>query len=290
MLPIRTVQCSVDFSAVTARQMRIAAGLCRTFGARLILHHNIFEVARGSGVGWMSAAAHPPESTDFVERTLESLASECPDVVVESHITRGGLAESVLALGDAMAADLVVLSVHGGSSEESLEDDHVSLTEQVLERGKRDVLVLHATDAAEGDVLFDADGQRRVALVPTDLSTASRAAMDLASELARRLPLELHVLHLVARGTGKHGSVSDAKEGLAGLVAKDLADRTVLHVEDGEVVPGIVRAAERLDASCIVMGEHTRAPIRRWFARRNTSRAVLRQAPCPVWYVPGRVA
>ena len=33
------------------------------------------------------------------------------------------------------------------------------------------------------------------------------------------------------------------------------------------------------------MGEHTRVPIKRWLTH-DTSRAVLHEAPCPVWYVP----
>ena len=59
-----------------------------------------------------------------------------------------------------------------------------------------------------------------------------------------------------------------------------------MHVEDGDPAQGIIRAAETTSADYIVMGEHTRAPIRRWVSK-DTSRAVLRDSPCPVWYVPG---
>ena len=53
MLSVRTVLCPVDFSSATPRQVELAVDLCRAFGARLVLHHNVIEVAIGSGVSWM---------------------------------------------------------------------------------------------------------------------------------------------------------------------------------------------------------------------------------------------
>jgi nucleotide-binding universal stress UspA family protein len=69
------------------------------------------------------------------------------------------------------------------------------------------------------------------------------------------------------------------------LVPDDLAERVKLDVEHGDAARGIAEAADRLSAACIVMGEHTHTPVRRWFGRDN-SRAVLHTAHCPVWYVP----
>ena len=40
MTVIKTILCPVDFSQATARQVELAAGLARLFGARLVLHHN----------------------------------------------------------------------------------------------------------------------------------------------------------------------------------------------------------------------------------------------------------
>ena len=58
MLSIRTVLCSVDFSAATARQVDLAVEICQAFGAQLVLHHNHVDMAIGSGVGWMWATGH----------------------------------------------------------------------------------------------------------------------------------------------------------------------------------------------------------------------------------------
>jgi nucleotide-binding universal stress UspA family protein len=69
-------------------------------------------------------------------------------------------------------------------------------------------------------------------------------------------------------------------------VPADLAARTHLHLESGDPPAAIAAAAERLDASLVIMGEHTRAPLRRLWSQ-DTSLAVLRHAHCPVWFVPG---
>lgn len=77
--------------------------------------------------------------------------------------------------------------------------------------------------------------------------------------------------------------------GLRAMIPHDLAARTRVHVREGDPSLGIVQQAKDLAASCIVMGEHTRAPLRRWLSH-DTSRGVLHEAPCPVWYVSGQIA
>ena len=47
----------------------------------------------------------------------------------------------------------------------------------------------------------------------------------------------------------------------------------------------ITRMAAELAAKCIVMGEHARTPLKRWFTE-DIARAVLHDAPCPVLFVP----
>jgi nucleotide-binding universal stress UspA family protein len=81
----------------------------------------------------------------------------------------------------------------------------------------------------------------------------------------------------------------EARRRLRALLPEELAGRAQLHVGHGDPARGIVRAADELAASCIVMGEHTHQPLRRWLSR-DTARAVLEAAPCPVWYVPARAA
>ena len=58
MIALETVLCPVDFSPATLRQVDVAADLCRTFSARLVLHHNRHSLGAVASVGWMWNADH----------------------------------------------------------------------------------------------------------------------------------------------------------------------------------------------------------------------------------------
>jgi nucleotide-binding universal stress UspA family protein len=290
MIALKTVHCPVDFSATMPRQIDVAADLCRAFGAKLVLHHNRHALGTGASVGWMWNADHHGNSRSQVEARLAEWMSRIPEgVIVEPLITEGPVSRAVLAVSEAVKADLVVLTAHG-----TMAEDHASITEQVLASGKRAVLVLHESSVERRSPRFASSStERQVVIAPTDLTPESRAAIELGFDLARALPIDLHLLHLVPPGAARRASNGSAIEAatrqLRELVPAELADRAQLHVEDGDPARGIIRAARELDASCIVMGEHARAPLRRWFSR-DTSREVLHDAPCPIWYVPGRAA
>jgi nucleotide-binding universal stress UspA family protein len=277
MIAIRTILSPVNFSPATARQVGVAAGLCEKFNARLVLHHNLSAVAIGAGVGWMWAADHPAMSEETVQRRLYELAQSCTEIETETRITQGPSSVAVLAVSEAVGADLIVLSTHNTSPE-----DHASVAEVVLESGERSVLALHDSTDDERVFHFDPSSERRqVTLVPTDLTRDSRIAVDFAFELARTLPLEIHLLHLVSH---RH-SVIDAERQLRALVPADSSTYSSVHARPGDAVEGILQSAKDLSAACVIMGEHTREPLRRWLSR-DTSQAVLHKAPCPVWYVP----
>jgi nucleotide-binding universal stress UspA family protein len=289
MIAIRTALCPVDFSAATARQVDLAADICRAFGARLVLHHDVKDVSPGAGVGWMWRADHGGSVAADVAGRLSQLAERVPrSLVVETCITNGAVAAAVMAVAEAAEADLVVLSEHAGKTE-----DHVSVIETLLERSGRAVLAIH--DPGEDTILprFAAACDQSLMqsiLAPVNLTTEEHPSIDLACDLARLLPLRLHLLHVIEPKAVRN--ISEAEPAsiqprLAALVPPDLAARTSVHIGDGDPVPAIVEAAKRLAVSCIVMGEHTRVPVRRWFTR-DTARGVLHVAPCPVWYVPPR--
>ncbi|HVL69856.1 MAG TPA: universal stress protein [Vicinamibacterales bacterium] len=283
MLPLRTVLCPVDFSPATGRQIDLAADVCRAFGARLVLHHNRHSLGTGASVGWMWNADHHGECRATLEARLQEWLTRVPaDVGADGLITEGPVSRAVLAVGEAVGADLVVLTAHGSSPE-----DHASVTEKLLEEGQRAVLVLHEPEVEPRTPHFASPGGgAQVVLAPTDLMPQSRAAVELGLDLARTLPLDLHLLHVLPNGRARGAAGDDALAQLGALVPQDLVGRVALHVEHGDPAKEIARAADQLAAACIVMGEHARTPLRRWFSR-DTSRAVLRQAHCPVWYVPG---
>jgi nucleotide-binding universal stress UspA family protein len=286
MITLKTVLCPVDFSPATQRQVDLAADLCRTFGARLVLHHNAHSFGTGASVGWMWKADHHGETPASREAKLQEYRSRMPDgVMSDTLLTEGPVSRAVLAVSESIKADLVVLTAHGTHS-----DEHQSITERVLEEGNRAVLVLHEAVVEPRTLRFaSAGGERQVVIAPTDLKPDSHAAVELGLELARRLPIELHLLHVIPGGVlhrANGQSEEDARRRMRALLPQDLADRTQLHVEHGDPSKGIARAADQLSASCIVMGEHARTSMKSWFSR-GTSHEVLHQAHCPVWYVPG---
>jgi nucleotide-binding universal stress UspA family protein len=287
MIALKTVLCPVDFSPATPRQVDLAADLCRAFGARLVLHHNRCSFGAVASVGWMWNADHQGDCQAVVEAKLQDCLSRVPDSVpTEPLITEGPPSRAVLAAGELVEADLVVLTAHGTHA-----DDHASITQHLLEDGGRAVLALHEQKIEPRTPRFASEStDPQVVVAPTGFEPDSRSALELGFDLARQLPIELHLLHLRpdSRPHRGHYASSDAEAlmKLRALVPAELSDRVKLHVVHDDVAHGIGAVAERLSAVCIVMGEHTRTPLRRWFGHA-TSRAVLHHAHCPVWYVPG---
>ena len=285
MLSLNTILCPVDFSDSTPRQVKLAADIARLSGGRLVLHHNLASLGMGSGVGWMwSADQRPPLSSEEAAARLETLATELVNgMAVELRITEGPASKAVVTISNAVEADLIVLSTHQASS-----DEHTSVTSTVLDKAHRAVLALHDTAVDTHTLVLEPPSDtKQVLLVPTDLTPESKAAVAFAFELAKTLQFQVHLMHFIRPGTTPHDSaVFDA---LRGLVPEEFHDATRVSVRDADPSHGIARAAADVGASCIVMGEHTRGLLRRWFSH-DTSDGVLHEAPCPVWYVPGQRA
>ncbi len=287
MVDIKTVLCPVDFSDATERQVHFAVDLCRLFGARLVVHHNLAGVGTGAAVGWMWAATHPgvPSKTTATEKLGRLLAGIPSDVASQARLTQGLPTDSVLAAAQHARADLVVLTAHGGSH-----DEHMSLSEQVLERCDCAVLALHDASVDHAAPRFTSPGQepQRV-LVADSFSESSAAAVECAFDLARRFPVEVHLLHIEPARGSRDEPVSeladDDRRRLRALLPSDLAHHAQIHVAAGDPTREIAAAAERIGAALIMMGEHSRTGLWRWLSR-DTGRFMLHHSHCPVWYVP----
>ncbi len=136
-------------------------------------------------------------------------------------------------------------------------------------------------------------------LVPFDFSDHSRAALALATDLARRVGAEVQLLHIVvpivlsvpAVGPTPMPALGlsvdlprEAERSLAQLVAPLVESglRVETHVvESSSIADTIRRYAEKIGADLIVMGTHGRTAIARVLLGSVTERTV-REAPCPV--------
>ena len=285
MPSIRTVLCPVDFSAATVRQVDLAADLCRAFGARLILQHNQVELAIGSGVGWMWAPEHGDPAPTAEQRLLDLMARVPQGTRAEVRLTHGAVADAIMATGEAVNADLVVMSTRGET-----DDGDRSITERVLQSATLPVLVLHEGGHDQRAPRFSANAtEPQPLLVATDLTAASGPAVDLAFDLSRQFGFDVHLLHVLARGGAEGEAAERARRTMASLVSPDMKPQPVLHVQTGKPARAIARVADQIGAVCIVMGEHERTPLRHWF-RPDATQAVLHPARCPIWYVPRQVS
>jgi len=297
MKPIQTILCPVDLSDFSPREVELAVELARTFGSRLVLHHNLPATGFGLAKSWEWKMTHPGAQADQpAETRMERLAAQVPeDVPVETMITDGPLAIGVARLAEQLPADLVLLACHGCSSEE-----HASLTEDLMGRCNSPLLTLHEGKEHAWSLHLDRRSDRLLRfLVPTDFSTAAGEAVRYAFDLARQIPAEVHLLHVVTSSTApvapidavgpavpyREAAMADAKERIEDLVPGDLDPRVRRHVKFGRADEVILGLAEELEPDLIVMGERARELLRR-FLTRDTARKVLHAAACPVWFVP----
>ena len=133
-------------------------------------------------------------------------------------------------------------------------------------------------------------------LVPTDFSTGSRAALDLACDLGTRLGVPLLLMHAYALPAYPlpEGVVLATPEQTAQVVGKssqalhlevELARGRGVTVEsllhEGDAFDTIMEVAKERDIDLIVMGTHGR----RGFAHAllgSITEKLVRRAPCPV--------
>ena len=280
---IRTVLCPIDFSQLANQELDLAVQVCEAFQARLVLHHNLAAVSPAFSKGWEWDQSHSKDerSEADAERRLAELMRQLPRTVQpEATITHGPLAPVVLALAAQLPADLLVLGTHGWSTE-----DHASVTENILERTPCPVLTIRDAEALRGFRLRpepERDPLRVV--VPTDFSRSAARAVAYAVELARQLPLELHLLH-VSPGP----ATDDLLETLANSVPPDMKQRAQYHLRVGRPLEEIEAGLRQLAPGLVVMGTHARDFWRRFFTR-DMARRILHDASCPVCFVPASMS
>jgi nucleotide-binding universal stress UspA family protein len=269
----------MDFSELAEREFQMAVHVCEALGARLVLHHNVSAVSAAFSKAWEWDQSHQrdePTAAD-AERRLETLMKRLPrGVTAEAALTHGPLAAVLLALAEKLPADLLVLGTHGWSNE-----DHASITERIIEQTPCPVLTIRDSGAARAFRLTSEPGLPgpRV-VVPTDFSPSGTRAVEFAIDVARQLPIDLHLVHI-----SPTPDIDPALGTLVNLVPPELKSRTQCHVRVGTTLDELDTLLGELRPELIVMGTHARGFWRRLFTRDN-ARQVLHAANCPVCFVP----
>jgi len=282
-MAIRTVLCPTDFTPLADRAVSLAARICRAYGARLVLEHNLdARPPTFLSVEWMwsedqksSDTANERAAESRLQAEVERLNRDFP---CEARLTRGPLQLGLVAVARALDADLLVMGSHGWSDAQ-----HHSLTERLVETAPCPLLTLGHESQADA-FLSGSDEQPIPVLVPLDLSSHSQATVDDALELVEHLPLRLHFLH-VEQGPFEPGAAISDYGRLEELVPESRRGQVALHIRSGKPVHQILAAADDLDARLILMGSHGKGALARLLTGA-TAREILHRSPCPVWFEP----
>ena len=281
---IRTVLCPVDFSGLDERELAISVEVCRTFGSKLVLHHDLAAAEPGFSRAWEWSKAHhasaPNEAADTRARLQTLLDRIGGTVPAEAIVTSGLLVEAVLTLAEQLPADLLVLGSHAWSTQ-----DHASVTERVIDRAPCPVLTFQEWAVTPPFQIRAAAGEppRRV-VVPTDLTSASAAAVGYACALARHTGVHVELMHVLPDGASG-ATVDRAQRIMDGFVPPDMVGKVSAHVRRGEPATEITSYVDVTDPAFVMLGEHARGLIRHLLTP-DTTQAVVRRIRCPAWVVP----
>jgi nucleotide-binding universal stress UspA family protein len=277
-MKIDTVLCPIDFSSLSDFELRLATEVCETFGARLVLHHNLDAAGLGAQRGEGSPEDAAVADAAAAGERLEQIRARLPGTVeVSTRVSSGPVERSLLDLIAEVGADLVTLGSHGWSSKE-----HASVSERILAAAPCPILAFQEGRGEHPFRLRAAEGEALKAVVPSDFSRAADAAVDYAFDLLlRATPLKLHLLSVCASDQ----EVDVTRQRLARRVPADLEGRVECHAAIGTVGDRIAALAADLDAELIVMGEHAPDFLRHYLTH-DTAREMLHRSRCPVWYVP----
>jgi len=128
-------------------------------------------------------------------------------------------------------------------------------------------------------------------LNPTDFSSESAPAFDLACSLARDYGATLVVCHVVPPPPAAvvdgvfiatpADEQNEARNRLAGIHPNDPLINCSCRLETGDAVSEIIRVADEEHVDLIVMGTHGRGGLSR-LLMGSVAEGVMRKAPCPV--------
>lgn len=132
-------------------------------------------------------------------------------------------------------------------------------------------------------------------LVAFDGSPHAEHALNVAFFMAGDAKARLHVLSVIwppkaAEGAELHALVDDESDRFEGYFgpmrgrAKEREIELETEITVGHPAEQIIQAAEKMQASVIVMGKRSHNILHRWMLGSNTER-VLRYAHCPVMIV-----
>jgi nucleotide-binding universal stress UspA family protein len=287
---IKNILFATDFSSSSHLALPYAAGLARSFGAKLYTMH----------VQEAINYAVPPQTWQSVELTREMEEKFLSEVIhhdfpdVEPHILhgQGGVRWALEFAVDKYAIDLIVVGTRGRTGIGKVIMG--SEAEEMLRHAKCPVLVVGPHVCAKYERLR---GRMASILFATDFGESSLEAAPIAVSLAEEYQSKLTLLHVVQdRDANDLAAPSDfgetAERRLRSLVPEEAnlwCDPHVV-VEKGDPAEGILEVARRSCADLIVLGVHKPDgfPGAATHLAIATVHKVITRAECPILAVKAK--
>jgi nucleotide-binding universal stress UspA family protein len=274
----KQVLCPIDFSEHSAAALRVAGGVARAFGAKVIVLH----AQRLEAPAYFTAA-----QAKALRAQLRRSARAARKFVRDFAAPRlpEGVEYSVLLLEDDpvvairrvsrdLRAGLIVMGTHGRTGLARIRLG--SVMESVLRQVTAPVLTVgpHITPTASLAMI------RRV-LCPVNYSDLALEALAHAAAVAERAQAVLAVIHVLENGAG-----SDEREShlqLCEWISADIRSSCTVQevLRQGSAAEQIVAEARAYRADLIVVGAHPRSFLGT-ILFGSTTELVIRKAPCPV--------
>ncbi len=291
----------LDGSRLAESALSAAVCLASILGAKVTLIHIIERDAPPTvhGEPHLTGTAQAEAYLEEISRRLFPA-----EAAVERHVHTAAMrdvAEGIVAHQDELRPDLIVMCTHGRRG--LLRMIIGGIAEKVIASGRTPVLLIHPGPTGSREAFAC-----RTFLAPVDGDPVHEQGLDIAVGLAAATGAKLHLLSVVpTRGTlfGRHATTDRFMPGTTRAVL-DLAEenlrsyqqtqllRIVKHgvpasgeVRSGDTGSIIADAAERVDASIIVIGTHgTRGS--RAFWTNSVGAEVQAKTTRPLLLVPVR--
>jgi len=286
----------LDGSTLAESVLPYAETLARATDATLVLTRVVPPtVDPGIDPGLVVAAIADAEA--YLAAVARRIPARGKPIAIETAVTAGYPAETLLEESQLRHCDLILLTTHGRSGLGRLL--YGSVAESVLARSDVPVLLVRASGGIADQAPHAALPRL---LVPLDGSRFAEAALPVASDLARALASELQVIRVVPPPTAWSRAESDGVQSVAEeaadedeYAAAEYLDFVVESLRGGGIhatravwvdrpAPGIAAAATALGSELIVMATHGRTGLARALLG-SVALAVLHHVGVPILFV-----
>ena len=294
--PRRTILVATDFSKPGKLMVPYAFKLAQVLNLRLIILHVV--KAPPGFEQWSPAARrslHSLKTKALLELGRIMRLANRNGLMADYRLPVGIPEDSILEAAHNRDVVLIVMGTHGKTGWNRLRLG--SVAENTLRRAPCPVLTVHASVTSRISV-----NPRRLRisrlLVATDFSASSKAALNTAVVLAKRLNGRVILVHAAKPSDSPQSESLRADElfrrryagRLQKMISASRADEVITDkiVITGNPVEVILDRAKHEQADLIVIGTHGRRGMERLMLG-SVAEAVVRKAACPVFIVKTRM-